>query len=207
MSLSIFSTDVVDSGPEEPSSRPPGVTFWPRVGARVIDHLLHLLIGCTAGVAATFFVALVAGFHDESPEALLAPLQESSWLDWVFGTLGYLAFTTVCEGFHGSTLGKRVLGFVVLNEDLAPCSFRQGLIRSFLYLVDSLFFGVVAASNMRGDPDQKRLGDEKAKTIVVRRKDIARVELRSDATFFLVLAAACLVDLAVLTTSLLLKLA
>lgn len=205
MSMSILSLGL--TGPEEPSSRPPGVTFWPRVGARAIDYVPHLLAGCTAGAVAGFIAAVMAGIRNEAPETLLAALEETSWIDWVFGILGYVGYSAVCEGFHGSTLGKRILGFVVLNENLAPCSFRQAVIRSFLFFVDGFFFGVVAASNMSGDPDQKRLGDEKARTIVVRRTAIGRDELRSDTTFALVLGTAFVVDLAILSAGFLLRLA
>jgi uncharacterized RDD family membrane protein YckC len=61
---------------------------------------------------------------------------------------------------------------VVVKEDASPCGVNAGLIRSLAYMIDSLFFGLVAYLQMNKSPQQQRLGDRWAGTIVVRRASL-----------------------------------
>jgi uncharacterized RDD family membrane protein YckC len=82
-------------------------------------------------------------------------------------TLG-VAYYIVCEAATGATLGKRMVGIRVVDEDGDRVTLGAAVIRNLLRLVDALFFYLVgflfALTSSRG----QRLGDRAAHTIVVR---------------------------------------
>jgi uncharacterized RDD family membrane protein YckC len=74
------------------------------------------------------------------------------------------------EGLLGQTLGKRICGIRVMDQDLKPCSPRQALVRNLLRPIDMLAFywvGLVAISATRR---WQRLGDRVGRTLVVQTK-------------------------------------
>ena len=113
-------------------------------------------------------------------------------LSALYGYLGMTVYTSVCEGFYGSTLGKMILGLVVLRDDFETCDFLPALIRGLLMIVDGLFFGIVAAIIMSGSSRNKRLGDRLGKTIVVYRNSVPDTWLRPTIFFILVFLIASL---------------
>ena len=98
-----------------------GVSFWPRVGARMIDTVVNAVVAFFTGVVFTFFVLIAARMTGQSAALLLARQSQGGVLIILFGALGALAYHTISEGLHGSTLGKLTLRMVVLQEDGAPC--------------------------------------------------------------------------------------
>src|SRR6266851_4800838 len=87
----------------------PGVSFWPRVGARVIDLVVHNLIALFSGLLIGILLAIGEGFHGSTPGKLLLSMvvvQEdgspcrpgSAWIRSLayiidalfFGLIGYL---------------------------------------------------------------------------------------------------------------------
>jgi len=72
------------------------------------------------------------------------------------------------EGCFGQTLGKRLLGIMVIDENGKSISFAQAFLRFLAGVIDysCLYIGVILAAD---HPKNKRLGDHIAKTLVVKK--------------------------------------
>jgi uncharacterized RDD family membrane protein YckC len=184
----------IDSYVGQPGALP-GVSFWPRVGARLIDTAIHYFVAICSGFLVGILVAIVAALRHTSSQTLLGH-QTNSIALFAFSMLGFVALEAICEGFHGSTPGKLLLSMVVVQEDGSPCRPGSAWIRSFGYIIDALFFGLIGYLNMQKNPQQQRHGDEWAHTIVCRRADVAPQNLRGPGQFTLALFFAVLADAA-----------
>jgi uncharacterized RDD family membrane protein YckC len=173
-----------------------GVAFWPRVGARLIDLVIHYIVGILVGFFFAVVVLIAAAGHPDPIQ--LARMRHTGIAVFVFSLLGSVVYEIICEGLHGSTLGKLVLGMCVVQEDGAPCRFSSALIRSLAYLVDALFFGLIGYMAMQGSPQMQRKGDEWAHTIVCRRSAIPVETLRSGGRFILAFRCALMADAALI---------
>jgi uncharacterized RDD family membrane protein YckC len=182
----------------------PGVGFWPRAAARVIDFLLHIFLSSVIGF--TVGLALAIASAGQPNPLLVARLRQNTMLGFILAILGSVAYEAVCEGFHGSTFGKRILSMVVVQEDGSPCRFVPALIRSFAYLVDSLFFGLVGYLAMQKTPQEQRHGDEWAHTVVCKRADAPSQSLGGNGRFLVVLFLALVTDGAFILFALAIKL-
>ena len=171
-----------------------GVTFWPRVGARVIDMLVHYLVSFVSGILFVILLVIASGGH-ASPVAM-ARLQHTGVAGFVFALLGSFAYHVVFTTVHGSTLGKIALSMVVVQEDGEPCKLKSALIRELGYFVDALFFGIIGYSAMKDDIKQQRHGDDWAHTIVCKRSLIPRDKLRGGDRFAIALVFALIADAA-----------
>jgi uncharacterized RDD family membrane protein YckC len=181
-----------------------GVGFWPRVVARIIDMIVHYFVGVCTGFLFGILLAIAAAAAGQPFPA--AKLRGLGFAVFFFSLLGSVAYSTICEGVHGSTLGKFVLSMTVVQEDGSPCRMRPALIRSLGYFVDSLFFGIVGYFAMRESPQNQRFGDKWAHTIVCKRSRVPGESLRGGGRFVLGLFLAAIVDAALLMVGLLLKL-
>lgn len=181
-----------------------GVSFWPRVAARVIDMIIHIIVSFCAGLIFSILVVIAAEGHPS--QMVLLKLQQKTVAIYVLATLGLIAYHAICEGLHGSTLGKLILSMVVLQEDGSPCGMRPAVIRSFAYVVDALFFGVVGYFAMQGSVREQRYGDEWAHTVVCHRAAVSPEVLRSGSRFAGAFLLAVMVDAALGMTALLLNL-
>lgn len=90
------------------------------------------------------------------------------------GTTLFLLFLGLCyyvfaEGLTGMTVGKRIVGIRVVDEDGDDVDFSAAVIRNLLRLVDGLFFYLVGAIFAFSSPRGQRIGDRAAHTLVVRR--------------------------------------
>lgn len=74
------------------------------------------------------------------------------------------------EARDGRTLGKRLLGLRVVNEDGTPIGTGASVVRNVLRIVDGLFFYAVGAVSILLSGKKQRLGDHVADTVVVRSK-------------------------------------
>ena len=88
--------------------------------------------------------------------------------------LGYpIAFETF---WRGRTPGKAALGLRVVARDGSPVRFRHTVVRGFMTLVDVvLTSGVAAVLSILFTPDDQRLGDLAAGTLVIRERTGAGV--------------------------------
>jgi uncharacterized RDD family membrane protein YckC len=184
-----------------------GVSFWPRVGARVIDTIVAAMVGFCAGLVFAFFALVAARMSGQPATPMLARQSQGGFAVFVFAVLGQLAYHTVCEGLHGSTLGKLALKMVVVQENGTPCRVWPAAIRSLAYFVDTIFFGLVGYLAMKKTPQEQRHGDEWAHTIVCRRSDAPPQSLRGGGRFLAVFFLATAGEAALLMIGLLIQVA
>jgi uncharacterized RDD family membrane protein YckC len=175
-----------------------GVTFWPRVLARIIDFLVLYFAAMLAGFLFGLILAIAAG--GRPPAWLLGRVFQSHLAGFVAATLGMLAYHVICTSVHGSTLGKFLLSMQVIQEDGSPCRPKSAIIRELGYFVDGIFFGLVGYFAMREDPEHQRLGDEWADTIVCKQVQVPPAGQRSGMQFALGFLLAVAADIALLMT-------
>jgi uncharacterized RDD family membrane protein YckC len=178
-----------------------GVSFWPRVGARLIDLAVHYCVSFAAGIFFTILLAAASGGH--IPVWVLVKLRNLGATGFVFSLLGSFAYQVVCLAVHGSTLGKRTLGMVVVQEDGTPCRLWPAIIRELGYFVDALFFGLIGYLAMQKTLKEQRHGDEWAHTVVCKRSAVAPEQLRGAGRFVLAVMLATMADVALTMVGLL----
>lgn len=171
-----------------------GVEFWPRAAARIIDTVLHIITATCAGVFFGVLVAVIAAAKGADPNPVFVKVQHGTLWSFVLGLCGSISYHALCEGLHGSSAGKRLLGQVVLDESGQPCSVLSAFKRSLAYFFDALFFGAVGYFAMQKTISQQRHGDTWAHTVVCSRVNAPAGSLRSDGRFFGVLILAFGVD-------------
>jgi len=180
-----------------------GVGFWPRALARLTDMAAHYGVTYATGLIFGFMLRIASNGH--LSRLVILRLRQFSLLNFLLVLLGSILFHALCEGIHGSTPGKLMLAMVVVQEDGAPCAPKAAWIRSLAYVIDSLFFGIVAYSAMQDSPLEQRLGDKWAGTVVCRRADVPPISLRGLDRFVLALFFASIVDSALCMLGLLIK--
>jgi uncharacterized RDD family membrane protein YckC len=180
--------------PEPPGLQ--GVGFWPRLGARMIDMIVHYGAAFFTGILFGIMVVVAAGGHP-SP-VVMAKMRHAGIIGFFFGLLGAFAYQVVFTTVHGSTLGKLAFSMVVVQEDGSTCRFKSAMVRELAYFVDGLFFGVIGYMAMQRTDQQQRYGDEWAHTIVCKRQLISPEKLRRADRFILGLFLALIVDSALM---------
>jgi uncharacterized RDD family membrane protein YckC len=159
-----------------------GATFWPRFAARLIDFVLHYFVGFIGGLLFIVLLSLASGGHP--PLWALVRLSRIHIPTFIAALLGFVAYQVICTSVYGSSLGKLILSLQVLQDDGTPCRPKSAVIRELGYFVDALFFGLIAYYSMQEDPQQKRLGDDWAHTVVCKRANVP-AESRQVATRFI----------------------
>jgi uncharacterized RDD family membrane protein YckC len=177
-----------------------GVGFWPRVAARLIDLIVHYFVSISAGLALGILGGVIATAMGRPIQPMLAKLRHLGLASYGLAILGSVAYEAVCEGMHGSTLGKLMLSMTVIREDGSPCRMDAALLRSFASVVDQLFFGAVGYHAMKDDPKRQRYGDRWAHTIVCKRSKVRPENLHNGGRFVLALFVAMAADAAMLLT-------
>ena len=190
-------------GYSEPLTGFQGVTFWPRLLARIIDLLVHYIAALLAGFLFALILAIAAG--GAPPVAVLHRTFQNNFAVIVAGLLGLFAYNVICTSVHGSTLGKLLLSMQVIQDDGSPCRPKSAIIRELGYFVDALFFGLIGYYAMREDPEQKRHGDEWADTLVCKRAQVPSASRRPGMQFVLGLLLGIAADIALLMTGLLIQ--
>ena len=175
-----------------------------RAVARLIDHVFHLLIATMSGVFLGVVIAIVSFASGKDPQAILGRLSHTAgFINLLLSFVGLLAYHAVCEGLHGSTLGKLMMGVSVTTEDSQLCSLAAAIKRSLAYFVDSLFFGLVGYFSIKNSPLHQRHGDKWADTIVRTRAQLDPAQRRGAFRFVWVLALAMVVDWMLITSAVL----
>jgi uncharacterized RDD family membrane protein YckC len=191
------SVDVLSfGGYAAPISGFQGVTFWPRVLARLIDFVVHYITAFLAGFLFTLPLAIAAG--GRPPAGVLQQVFQRHFATFVAGILGMFAYHVICTSIHGSTLGKLLLGMQVIQDDGSPCRPKSAILRELGYFVDALFFGLIGYFAMHEDPEQKRLGDGWADTIVCKRAQVPSASKRDAMRFVFGLLLGITADMALL---------
>ena len=183
-----------------------GAPFGIRFGARLIDLVVHYIVSIVFGFALGIVIAVTAQMKGVPIETAIAPLRGPTPIfSYVLAIVGSACYHAICEGMSGSTLGKRMLGLVVLNEDGYPCDMKGAVVRSLAYFVDALFFGVVAYQAMKRSPKQQRYGDSWGYTMVAFRKDVPPDRLSSGGRFAAALLLGVFVDVVCIAASILIR--
>src|SRR4051812_28898550 len=173
-----------------------------RVLARILDTVFHFIILMFSS-ALFIIVVLAAALTDQSAQAMLQRAAEFTPSTYILSFTGFIIYHALCEGLHGSSLGKLMLGLAVVREDGRPCTLRPALVRSVMYFMDMLYVAGLAA--MQKSPLQQREGDVLAHTIVCRRSMLPPQATRGAGRFVAVLLLACMADACCIAFSLLLK--
>lgn len=142
--------------------------FGIRFAGRLIDWVLHLMLGFVGGVIGTIVAAVLAAVGVLGPDWLARTQEVGMGWNLFWGIVAASMYEVACEGIAGTSVGKLVLGYRVVTTDLRPCTPLKALMRSLAYYVDALFFGVVAYNAMSSSPLNQRLGDKWADTVVVK---------------------------------------
>jgi uncharacterized RDD family membrane protein YckC len=171
-----------------------GVGFGRRALARVIDFIVHSLVGLFTGMGTGIIVAVGALVRGVPPEPAIAHLDTETALGFAAALIGGMSLHVVSEGLHGSTLGKRLCGIIVVDENGGPATIAGALKRNIAYFLDALFFGFVAARKMAESPRRQRIGDVWARTMVVPISTLDAASRPSTQRFVLVLLAALSAD-------------
>lgn len=172
-----------------PTKKIVGQEFGIRAVSYVIDTIIAVILDIIADYIFSpmvfmlflFFVFpdLRQGFSFDR----LGVLGSSLWGALITLSLNVIFFS-LFEGKFGRTLGKVLLGLIVVQQDGTPCDMKQAFIRGLYRIIDGLFFGVVAFFSMK-PPLYQRIGDKKADTIVVKAKEIGIQPKQIGWSFFL----------------------
>lgn len=206
LDLSASSRDAAElsfGGYATESSARQGETFAPRAGARIVDVVVHWMIGLFAGRLFRFMVLFSSAGHP--PLWVLIRMSRGRGFIFIGSLLGIICYEVISTTICGSSLGKRMCSLQVLQDDGSPCGFRSALIRELGYFVDSLFFGLIGYAAMRSTDEQKRYGDEWAGTIVCHMSDVPPASLQSGTRFLLGLTLGLAADAALILLGLLLQ--
>jgi len=85
----------------------------------------------------------------------------------VLDVVCYCAYFVVLEGWLGSTLGKEIMGIEVRTGAGGKCGVRRALVRNLLRPVDAIGFYLLGFLVMLFSPQNLRIGDRVAGTLVV----------------------------------------
>ena len=189
MTIGLFSTLL----PPDDVPEVEGVGFWLRVLARLLDLAVHFVVALLVGIAAAIVavvVDVVRGVHGEA----LARMTTTGLSGYVAAVLGAMAMHVLSEGLHGSTIGKRLCGIVVVSESGGRAGLLAALKRAVAFYFDAVFFGFVAWRAMATSMRRQRVGDTWAHTMVVRITQLTPDARRSGLVFFAAALAGTLVD-------------
>ncbi|MFB9805267.1 RDD family protein [Haladaptatus pallidirubidus] len=120
-----------------------------RVVALILDEIIALVCALLVG-------GVVGGLLGSSALAIFLVLAI------------LLGYHVVLEGLYGQTLGKRLLGIIVVKKNGDPCSMGASVVRNVLRIIDALFHYALALVVMLVNDDRQRIGDIAADTVVVR---------------------------------------
>jgi uncharacterized RDD family membrane protein YckC len=161
-----------------------GEGFLRRALARGLDFLVFNVIQLVVLVLMTIVVLLYAALAGVPEGAITERLETLGGpISTLLSVLAALAYFTAFEALYGATPAKRLLGLVVVSEDLGPCTAGAALKRNVLFWLETLAFGVPAFLAIRGSPRAQRHGDRWAGTIVPRRSAVPPDLLRPASRF------------------------
>jgi uncharacterized RDD family membrane protein YckC len=160
-----WSRRLVVTTPEHVELRYETAGIGSRTGAQLIDVLILLIINAALALLGWFFM-----------EWLGEGASLAAWIEEYVGAILILVFAALNGGYFligeyvtgGRTVGKRVMGIRVIQDNGRPLSFLAAAIRNLLRVIDALpaayFIGAMVSFFHSHD---KRLGDIAAGTAVV----------------------------------------
>jgi uncharacterized RDD family membrane protein YckC len=151
-----------------------------RFGALVVDALVISLLD--AIVNGTFGVTRVtSGVVPSMTTGSFASFTTQTTVDWLWLTVLWVAYYAVLEGLFGATVGKRLAGVRVTDQEGRRIGWQAAILRNLGRLLDALPFlyllGGILTLNSRL---HQRLGDRFAGTLVVPAAAVVGPPLPSD---------------------------
>jgi len=90
-------------------------------------------------------------------------------LGLLLGFGGMLFYGFLLEGYwDGYTVGKKLFGIKVVQENGEACDYGSAFVRNFLEVIDGLFYYLVGFVAMASSDKRQRVGDRLGGTVVVR---------------------------------------
>ena len=132
-----------------------------RIAAAACDAVLLGVLYVGLGLA---LVALATGRETPGPWSTLVAVLALLALFLLFW--GYFLLFEALN--HGRTPGKRLMGIRVVMDTGHPITFAAAAVRNLIRVVDALPFGLVGLAFVLVHPQNKRLGDIVAGTVVAR---------------------------------------
>lgn len=126
--------------------------------AVIVLFPLAIVVGLLAG----------GGFRESGDGYVSAGVEVGGNAFWALLAVG-LGYYVICEALTGMTVGKRMVGIRVVDENGEHLTLAAAVIRNALRLVDGFLFYLVGAIFALASPLGQRLGDRAAGTVVVRR--------------------------------------
>jgi uncharacterized RDD family membrane protein YckC len=154
-----------------------------RIAAFLVDSVL--LIGA-AIVAGIFFGERAVELVTQDGESYLVQTGTLTACQARVVLLCWFLYLAAAEAVFGATLGKRVLGIVVMQNNWTRLSIRGAVLRHLTHVVPTIVFAqaglslslgqaavfVVGTIFIKTSEDRQRLGDRLAGTIVVRKSSL-----------------------------------
>jgi uncharacterized RDD family membrane protein YckC len=122
----------------------------------------------TVGVGPRLLAAIIDGVGLAIIYVIVMAVTNTALAATVLAILSIVYFPYM-EKSRGATFGKQVLGLKVVQENGAPLTWSNAILRFVLRIVDSLFACLVAAILIWTSPMHQRLGDRVGHTLVVRK--------------------------------------
>lgn len=149
-----------------------------RILAVIIDYIIMGFISVFIFVAliGTAIATLGTAIATLSVPVILSALV-GIWAGFIFSIIlvmiTWILYGIILETWKGQTIGKMVMGIIVVKENGEPCDFMAALLRNVFRIIDILpqlyliGFIFIALSEKK-----QRLGDRLAGTIVVKVKKV-----------------------------------
>lgn len=132
-----------------------------RVAAFIIDHILSIVIAVVGTVA----IAVGLGTSSRGAIYLLV-------FAFLFG------YFIVLEGLFGQTVGKKIMGIMVVRTDGSQITMGASVARNLLRIVDGIASYALGLVVMLMSDKPQRIGDHVADTIVVKASSSKRGDPR-----------------------------
>ncbi|MFT4891774.1 MAG: putative RDD family membrane protein YckC, partial [Halobacteriales archaeon] len=130
-----------------------------RIGAQIVDTIAMFAI----------LIASSAVFGGFGSAAGGEPGSGLAGIGLLLGFVGMLFYGFFLEGYwDGYTVGKKLFGIKVVQEDGKPCDYGSAFVRNFLEIIDGLFYYLVGFVAMASSDKRQRVGDRLGGTVVVR---------------------------------------
>lgn len=173
--------DKPQPGPDVPPSQGYGQPGYPApygapmaggdtncVGARVGQYLLDtaVIVGVPVFVIALIF-GVVGGLVGGSGGAAITGIGTVLYILAIFGIFFWNYIWQPAKN-GGQTLAMKWLGLRIVKIDGSPLTMGDTALRWLLLIVDGLVYGLVGFIIMQTNDRHQRLGDQVAKTLVIR---------------------------------------
>ncbi|GAA0455409.1 RDD family protein [Halococcus dombrowskii] len=130
-----------------------------RIGAQIVDSIaVGLIVAVISGV-----IGGVGGAIGGDAGSAIGGI------GLLLGAVAGFVYFFLLEGlWDGYTVGKKLFGIKVVEEDGAQCSLSSAFVRNLLEIIDGLFYYLIGFIAMAASDKRQRLGDRLAGTVVVR---------------------------------------